>query len=104
MNQLVADKLFELKKICEKNSVSELFLFGSALSQDNFDENSDIDFAVIFNAGITPLELGSSFLNLLSELENLFNRKIDLISYRVVKNPVFKKELDKTKKILYAAA
>jgi hypothetical protein len=51
-----------------------------------------------------PLELGGAFLDLLSELENLFDRKIDLVSYRVLQNPVFKAELDKTKKILYAAA
>jgi predicted nucleotidyltransferase len=104
MNQLVADKLLELKKICVKHSVAELCLFGSALHKNNFTKNSDLDFTVVFNDKLTPLELGSAFLNLLEDLETLFNRKIDLVSYRVIKNPMFKEELDKTKKILYAAA
>ena len=103
MNQLVRDKISELENICEKYAVSELFLFGSALKED-FNANSDLDFAVIFKDKLSPLEHGGAFLDLLDELENLFNRKIDLISYRVVKNPIFKEELDKTKKVLYAAA
>jgi predicted nucleotidyltransferase len=103
MNQLIEDKIYDLKKICEKHSVSELFLFGSALN-DNFSDKSDLDFAVLFKEELMPLELGGAFLDLLSELENLFDRKIDLVSYRVLQNPVFKAELDKTKKILYAAA
>jgi predicted nucleotidyltransferase len=103
MNQIVRDKIVELKNICEKYAVSELFLFGSALNE-GFNAQSDLDFAVVFNAKLTPLEHGGAFLDLLEELQNLFNRKIDLISYRVIKNPVFKEELDKTKKVLYAAA
>jgi predicted nucleotidyltransferase len=103
MNQLIEDKIYELKKICEKHSVSELFLFGSALNED-FSEESDLDFAVLFKQELTPLELGGAFLDLLNELENLFSRKIDLVSYRVLQNPVFKAELDKTKRTLYAAA
>ena len=103
MNQLIEDKIHDLKKICEKHSVSELFLFGSALN-DDFSDKSDLDFAVLFKEELKPLELGGAFLDLLSELENLFDRKIDLVSYRVLQNPVFKAELDKTKKILYAAA
>jgi predicted nucleotidyltransferase len=103
MNQLVRDKISELKNICEKYLVSKLFLFGSALKED-FNTNSDLDFAVVFRDTLTPLEIGEAFFELLSDLEQLFNRKIDLLSYRVVKNPIFKAELDKTKKTLYAAA
>jgi hypothetical protein len=36
-------------------------------------------------------------------LENLFGCEIDLLSYRVAKNPVFKEEFDPTKIALYAA-
>ncbi len=103
MNHLIEDKIYDLHKICEKHSVKELFLFGSALSED-FSAISDLDFAVLFKDELTPLELGGAFLDLLNELENLFDRKIDLVSYRVLQNPVFKAELDKTKRILYAAA
>ena len=103
MNQLVRDKTSEIKEICEKHAVASLYLFGSALNE-SFNATSDLDFAVIFKDKLSPLEHGGAFLDLLDELENLFNRKIDLLSYRVVKNPIFKAELDKTKKTLYAAA
>jgi uncharacterized protein len=78
-------------------------LFGSALTED-FSETSDLDFAVVFQSRLSPVEYGSAYLDLLSDLEELFNRKVDLVSYRVIKNPVFKAELDRTKQTLYAAA
>jgi predicted nucleotidyltransferase len=94
------DKLIDL---CIAHNVKELFIFGSALT-DQFNEESDIDFAVILNENLSPIEYGETFLNLLNELKEIFNRNIDLISYRVIKNPIFKEELDRTKISLYAAA
>lgn len=92
----------KLNKVCKRHAVSELFAFGSAVS-GAFHENSDLDFAVLFNTSLGPLEHGDAFFGLKDDLENLFNRPIDLVSYRVIKNPIFKSELDKTKVSLYAA-
>lgn len=92
----------KLKAICEKHFVEKLFVFGSALRAD-FTENSDLDFAVLLSEELDPLSHGESFLNLMNDLEKLFQKKIDLVSYRVIKNPIFKKELDQTKVELYAA-
>ncbi len=103
MVSLIENKKDSLKLICEKNFVSELYLFGSGLST-KFNHNSDIDFAVIFTPSLTPIQQGEAFLNLLTDLQFLFDREIDLISYRVIKNPIFKKEVDETKITLYAAA
>jgi uncharacterized protein len=103
MNALIQSHLPALELLCKKYAVSELFLFGSALTA-NFSETSDLDFAVVFQPHLSPIEYGSAYLDLLSELEELFNRKVDLVSYRVIKNPVFKAELDRTKQTLYAAA
>ena len=33
-------------------------------------------------------------------LEKLFNRKIDLLEEKAIKNPFFKKSIDKTKKLI----
>lgn len=92
----------KLKAICEKHFVEKLFVFGSALRAD-FTENSDLDFAVLLSEELDPLSHGESFLNLMNDLEILFQKKIDLVSYRVIKNPIFKKELGQTKVELYAA-
>ncbi len=79
-----------------------MFLFGSAVS-DSFSVKSDMDFAVLFSEELSPLEHGAAFFALKDDLEALFLREVDLISYRVVTNPVFKRELDATKVELYAA-
>ena len=103
MNQLIEKNIQEIRKICRKNSVAELYLFGSALS-DEFSDQSDLDFVYVLKEDISPIEQGDAFFRLLEELESLFYRNIDLVSYRVVKNPIFKQELDRTKESLYAAA
>ncbi|HCS21013.1 MAG TPA: hypothetical protein DIW47_10725 [Bacteroidetes bacterium] len=92
----------ELRSICQTHFVAKLFLFGSAVRND-FQANSDLDFAVIFTENLTPLEQGDAYFGLKDALEALYNRQIDLVSYPVIKNPIFKQELDKTKVELYAA-
>ncbi|MHB1278854.1 MAG: nucleotidyltransferase family protein [Bacteroidia bacterium] len=92
----------ELRSICQTHFVVKLFLFGSAV-RDDFQAKSDLDFAVIFTENLTPLEQWDAYFGLKDALEALYIRQIDLISYPVIKNPIFKKELDKTKVELYAA-
>jgi predicted nucleotidyltransferase len=103
MLDLIKNNIDNISNLCKKHKVKQLFLFGSALT-NKFNENSDLDFAVIFNDQLSPIEHGESFFNLLEDLENLLKIQIDLISYRAVKNPIFKEELDNTKYSLYAAA
>lgn len=102
MNQLIEKNIEEITRLCKKHHVSELLVFGSILS-DAFTDQSDVDFAVLFEENLTPIEYGECFLGMLADLEALLTRKVDLISYRVIKNPVFKETLDKTKVTLYAA-
>ncbi len=102
MIDLVQNNLKKIQTICQNNNVAELYLFGSAVSK-SFSKTSDLDFAVLFSSSISPLQKGDSFFALKDALEDLFAKDIDLISYGVVKNPIFKEELDKTKVELYAA-
>ncbi len=103
MNVLLENKFEDIKAICERNGVEALFLFGSALEK-NMSEQSDVDLAVVFKENLTPLERGDAFFEVLGSLEKLLNRRIDLVSYSVIKNPIFKQEVDNTKVALYAAA
>jgi predicted nucleotidyltransferase len=103
MIQLIEKNELQLFEVCQKYSVEKLYLFGSAVT-DQFTDSSDIDLAVVFKNTLSPIERGEAYFELLEALENLFNRKVDLVSYEVVKNPIFKEELDKTKLTLYAAA
>jgi uncharacterized protein len=103
MNSFILNKIDRLKEICEKHSVSTLYVFGSVLSE-KFKSTSDLDFAVLFQDKLTPFEHGDAFLELMDDLQKLYHRNIDLVSYRVIKNPIFKAELDRTKQVVYAAA
>jgi uncharacterized protein len=102
MIELIKDNEEELKSICKKSFVKALFLFGSAV-RGNFSESSDLDFAVLFFENLDPVQHGEAFFDLKRDLEQLFERSVDLISYRVIKNPIFKNEIDETKVLLFAA-
>jgi len=101
MIKIIEDNIEELRAICKESSVAELYLFGSAVS-GKFTDDSDLDFAVLFAKSLSPLKHGDAFFSQKEDLENLFGCEIDLLSYRVVKNTIFKEELDRTKIALYA--
>lgn len=103
MNGLIQKYSKQIQAICEKNAVEELYVFGSVLTND-FNDESDLDFTYVLKADLSPTEYGDAFFGLLNDLQQLFQRNIDLVSYRIVKNPIFKEEIDRTKQIVYAAA
>ncbi len=73
----------ELANFCQKNQILELSLFGSILRED-FNENSDIDILVVFDSNPkTPLSL-MDLVKIQYELEDLIQRKIDLIEKRSI--------------------
>jgi len=101
MVNLIENNLVEIKGICRQRSVEKLFLFGSALSE-SFDEESDIDLLVEFNSYAIK-NYADNYLDMCYELEALLNRKVDLVTVNSVKNPIFKREIDKSKKLIYQA-
>jgi len=103
MTSIVEDNRKALKDLCVKYRVRRLELFGSALIDKNFDiEKSDLDFLVEF----LPLKAGEyadAYFGLLEAIENLFNRHVDLVMTRAIKNPYFLEAINKSRKVLYAA-
>ncbi len=73
----------ELRRLCGRWGIQRLSLFGSVLRGESGPE-SDVDLLVEFEAGarITLLD----FVNIRDELVRLFDRRIDLISKRGLKN------------------
>ena len=88
-----------LKKLCKQYNVKTFSAFGSVLRSD-FNQASDIDFAVDFNEN-NPFIYTDLYFKFKQDLENLLNRKIDLIEERAIKNKFFKNELDTTKQLIY---
>jgi len=81
----------------------ELYVFGSALSDEFSSEKSNIDLAVIFNSSIPVENMADHYFGVIEELEKLLNRPVDLITLVSVKNKIFNKELENTMVPLYAA-
>jgi len=100
---LIEDNYKALKELCVRYRVRRLELFGSALTDSNFDsERSDLDFLVEF----LPLKQGEYadvYFGLLEAIEHLFNRDIDLVMTGAIKNPYFLKLINKNRRVLYAA-
>jgi predicted nucleotidyltransferase len=102
MQALIEQHRQGLVELCRKYDVRRLDVFGSALRDDFDPSKSDLDFIVEFN-DFTIENAADRYLGLMIDLEDLFGRKIDLVSYRAIRNPFFKQVVDQTRVQLYAA-
>jgi predicted nucleotidyltransferase len=89
----------QIEALCILHNVKTLFAFGSVLS-DKFNSNSDIDMIVDI-ADNDPFTYTDNYFDLKFKLENLFNRPVDLLENKALKNPYLKKEIDTTKVLVY---
>ncbi len=85
---------------CRKWRITEFALFGSVL-RDDFRPDSDVDVLVTF-AGGTSREAGD-YLAMYDELRTMFNREVDLVELRRVKNPYRRSHILRNRMTIYAA-
>lgn len=85
--------------LCKQHKVRELYLFGSILTP-KFNKDSDIDMLVQFD-NIDILEYADNYFDFKEKLEKLLGREIDLLENQAIRNPIFRKILDRDKKIVY---
>jgi predicted nucleotidyltransferase len=102
MNIKIKDKIPQLVMLCKKYRVAAMYLFGSATT-DAFNENSDIDFLVSFQKDVILEEYADNYFDLLFEIEDMFERKVDLIAENTLSNPYFIRSVEQTKQLIYAA-
>ncbi len=102
MNPLIESRRSELEQFCKRFRVKRLDLFGSAATGDFKSEASDLDFLVEFQP-LPPNERADSYFGLLFALEDLFQRKIDLVEIGAVQNPYFLRSANQSRTLLYAA-
>ncbi len=97
--KLIEDNKQKLNQICIDHNVRQLYLFGSILT-DKFKDDSDIDMLIQFSA----MDLNNYFDNYMDfkeKMELLFNRPIDLVENQAIKNPIFRKVVDREKQLIY---
>jgi len=103
MNSIVADKIPQLVELCKKYRVVRMYLFGSA-ARDDFDpEKSDIDFLIAFSTSLSFGDYADNYFDLMFELEDMFGRKIDLVTEKSLASPYFIANVERTKQLIYAA-
>ena len=99
MNSILKNQLDTIRSLCERYRVKTLYVFGAVLTP-NFDTHSDIDLLVDF-LDQDALQYTSNYFQFKFELEKLFNRKIDLLEERALKNLYFIENINQKKQLLY---
>lgn len=102
MHLIIQNNLAQLNEICKNFGVKRLYIFGS-VSTDKFDDlTSDIDLIAEFDQ-MDPIEKGEKLMGLWDHFEELFGRKVDLLSRTKVRNPFLQTGIDTTKQLIYEA-
>ena len=89
--------LDEVARVCERNSVRRMLLFGSVVRQD-FRSSSDVDILVEFDCGATP---GLGFFRLQRELTGLLGRNVDLNTLAML-HESFRAQVAQSAVVIYA--
>ena len=87
-------------QLCLQNKVKSLYAFGSVLTS-RFNNNSDIDMVVDIDSA-NPLEYADCYFNLKFALQDLFNRPVDLLENKAIRNNYLRQEIDNSKQLIYA--
>ena len=101
MNRIISDRIDELKKLCNTYNVRSMYAFGSVCT-DKFNDNSDIDLLISFD-NLSIEQYTDNYFDLHYKLQDLFSRKIDLLTDNSFSNPYFIKGIEQTKQLVYAA-
>ncbi len=98
----VAARHSKLSELCREFHVLRLELFGSALSSAFDSAESDLDFLVEFQP-LQPGDYATAFFDFKEALEQFFGRPVDLVVASAIRNPYFRRSIEKSKALLYAA-
>ena len=102
MVAVVEDKREAIAALCRKHGVVRLFVFGSALRDDFRPGESDVDLLVEFGP-MGGHAKAHAYFDLLDELSALLGTSVDLVMTGAVKNRYIARDIERTKRELYAA-
>lgn len=91
-----------VEALCRRYRVRRLRLFGSAATGAFTPATSDLDFVAEFINTHSP-DYPDRYLDFAEALETLFNRQVDLLTERAIRNPYFRREVERTAQVIYEA-
>jgi predicted nucleotidyltransferase len=97
---LIRQHIEQISQICHEHQVEQLFIFGS-ITTDKFNEQSDVDILIQFSAQINPLNYFDNYMDFKEKLESVLNREVDIVENQAVRNPIFRRILDRDKILIY---
>ncbi len=98
---IIDENLDHIRALCDKHKVSNLFVFGSILT-NSFSKDSDVDFVVDFS-GVDLYDYADNYFDFKDSLEALLKRRVDLLEEKAIKNPYLKNSIDSTKRQVYGS-
>ncbi|MCA1752776.1 MAG: nucleotidyltransferase domain-containing protein [Flavobacteriales bacterium] len=96
---LIEQHIEFIKALCKSHKVKSLYAFGSVLT-DKFDAESDVDLIVNFK-DVDLLDYADNYFDFKFSLEDTLKRPVDLVEEKAMKNPYFKKTVEKSKRLIY---
>jgi len=102
MTNILENSRQEITQACRRHGVARLDAFGSSLRDDFRPDESDLDLLVEFGP-MEPYERVDAYFGLLEELRTLLCSKIDLVMAGAVKNPYITSDINRTRRMIYAA-
>lgn len=98
---LIDKNKHQIIHICQKHDVEMLYLFGSILRKD-FTNESDVDVLVRFKSNSYQGAF-NRLMDFKHDLEILFERSVDITVERQFRNSIFQQEIERTRRMIYAA-
>ena len=97
---IITNNLLQIKDICQKHHVKELYVFGSAARED-YQFYSDIDLLVDFEKEEDNNEFTQNYFWFKEELIYAFKKPIDLLFYKKAIESKIKSEIERDKILIY---
>ncbi len=91
----------ELSELCERLKIRRLEVFGSAATGEFKPGESDVDFIVEFEEPDAEPGLLSRYLMLCEELSRLLGTEVEIITPQSIRNPYFRRSVDRTRELVY---
>lgn len=89
----------EFLALCKTHKVKYLYAFGSSIT-DHYTPTSDVDLVVELDEP-DPLNRGELLLSFWMELEALFQKRVDLLTFDSIRNHHLEEHIENTKKLIF---
>ena len=99
--KLIEINLQKIFDLCRQHKVRTLAVFGSILT-DRFTDASDVDLLVDFEpTDHSTFDYVANYFGLQEQLESIFQRPVDLIEAKGLRNQHFIRTINRSKQMIY---